>query len=118
VQAFERRAVTSEFWQNAATVAAGLRVPKPLGDFLILDDLYASGGEAVAASDSEMLAACRRMAELEGIFGAPEGGAGLVAIQKLAAQGKIRPDETVVLFNTGSGYKYVEAWQSSLGMLR
>jgi threonine synthase len=116
VKAFEQHRESSEFWNDAATVAAGLRVPKPLGDFLILEDLYASHGEAVAASDEEMLAACRQMAELEGIFAAPEGGAGLVAIQKLLEQKKIKSGESVVLFNTGSGYKYVEAWQATLGM--
>src|SRR5215213_9878414 len=68
VQAFEQRRDSSEFFENAATVASGLRVPKPLGDFLILGDLYASGGQAVAATDAEMLAACRDMAALEGIF--------------------------------------------------
>ena len=115
VKAFERRSESSEFWSNAATLASGLRVPKPLGDFLILEGVYASGGHAVAANDKEMLAACRDMAALEGIFAAPEGGAGLVAASKLAGQGKISRDETVVLFNTGSGYKYIEAWQAALG---
>jgi threonine synthase len=116
VKAFHQRDESSEFWNNAATVASGLRVPKPLGDFLILEDVYASHGEAIAASDQEMLAACREMAALEGIFAAPEGGAGLVAVQKLVEQNKIERDETVVLFNTGSGYKYIEAWQAALGM--
>jgi threonine synthase len=114
VKAFQRHGDSSEFFENAATVASGLRVPKPLGDFLILADLYASGGEAVAATDQEMLAACRDMAALEGIFAAPEGGAGLVATAKLLKQQKIRRDETVVLFNTGSGYKYLEAWNTAL----
>ena len=114
VSAFERHGDSAEFFENAATVASGLRVPKPLGDFLILADLYASGGEAVAATDQEMLAACRDMAALEGIFAAPEGGAGLAATTKLIADHKIRADETVVLFNTGSGYKYLEAWESAL----
>ena len=114
VTAFEQHRESSEFFSNAATVASGLRVPKPLGDFLILADLYASGGEAVAATDAEMLHACRDIAALEGIFAAPEGGAGLVAIEKLIAAKKIQPDETVVLFNTGSGYKYLEAWQAAL----
>ena len=115
VRAFERREEKSDFWQNAATVASGLRVPKPLGDFLILADIYQSHGEAIAASDDEMMRACRLMAELEGIFAAPEGGAGLASIQKLVESGKIQRDEKVVLFNTGSGYKYVEAWQTALG---
>lgn len=114
VKAFEHHRETSEFFENAATVASGLRVPKALGDFLILADLYASGGEAVSATDEEMLAACRDMAALEGIFAAPEGGAGLVAAVKLIKAKKIHTNETVVLFNTGSGYKYLEAWQAAL----
>ena len=89
-----------------------LRVPKPLGDFLILADLYASHGEAVAATDDEMLAACRDMATLEGIFAAPEGGAGLAATRKLVEQKKIQRHETVVLFNTGSGYKRLAFYAS------
>ena len=114
VRAFEQRSEVSKRWENATTVAAGLRVPKPLGDFLILADLYASHGEAVAATDGELMTACRDMARLEGILAAPEGGAGLVAIQKLIKQGKIGRGESVVLFNTGSGYKYLEAWQAAL----
>ena len=114
VKAFDEHRESSEFFTNAATLASGLRVPKPLGDFLILRDLYASHGEAVTATDDEMLVACREMAALEGVFAAPEGGAGLVAIEKLVKQKKIQRDESVVLFNTGSGYKYVEAWQAAL----
>lgn len=115
VNAFEQHGETCEFWNNAATLASGLRVPKPLGDFLILADLYASHGEAVAEGDDAMMAACRDMAALEGLFAAPEGGAGLAAAQTLVEKGKIQRDETVVLFNTGSGYKYLEAWQATLG---
>jgi threonine synthase len=118
VRAFEQHASASVMWENAATVAAGLRVPKPLGDFLILADVYASGGEAVAVSDADLMAACREMAHFEGILGAPEGGAGLASIGKLLAAGKIARDETVVLFNTGSGYKYLEAWEDALGTSR
>ena len=114
VRAFERRAAVSEKWEQAVTVAAGLRVPKALGDFLILADIYASGGEAVATSDEALMSACRKLARLEGILAAPEGGAGLAAIETLVTQGKIPPGESVVLFNTGSGYKYVEAWQAAL----
>jgi threonine synthase len=110
VRAFERRAATSETWANAATVASGLRVPRPLGDFLILADVYASGGEAVAVSDEALMRACRDMARLEGVFAAPEGGAGLAAVQKLVEAGRIGRSESVVLFNTGGGYKYLEAW--------
>jgi len=115
VRAFERHESASVMWENASTVAAGLRVPKPLGDFLILSDVYASGGEAVAVSDAELMAACVEMARLEGILGAPEGGAGLAAISKLIALGKIARNESVVLFNTGSGYKYLEAWHAAAG---
>jgi threonine synthase len=112
VRAFEQHRDSSEFFDNAATLASGLRVPKPLGDFLILADLYASQGDAIAATDEEMMAACREMAAFEGLFAAPEGGAGLVAAKKLIEKKKISPSDTVVLFNTGSGYKYLEAWQT------
>ena len=116
VRAFEQHATASVMWQNATTVAAGLRVPKALGDFLILADVYASRGEAVAVTDAELMSACVEMARLEGILGAPEGGAGLAAIRRLVEQGKIARHESVVLFNTGSGYKYLEAWQAALGL--
>ena len=81
---------------------------------VILADIYASHGEAVAVSDAALMAACRDLARLEGIFAAPEGGAGLAAIQALLEAGKIARGESVVLFNTGSGYKYLEAWQAAL----
>jgi threonine synthase len=114
VRAFDAHAETSEFWNDAATVASGLRVPNALGDFIVLAVLYASGGEAVAVSDEDLMQACRELAKLEGIFAAPEGGAGLVAVEKLVEQNKIRREEKVVVFNTGSGYKYLEAWQAAL----
>jgi threonine synthase len=116
VKAFEQRADVSEKWENASTVAAGLRVPKALGDFLILADVYASGGEAIAVSDDELMTACRELARLEGILAAPEGGAGLAAIRHLVDEGKIARHESVVLFNTGSGYKYLEAWQAAMAL--
>ena len=115
VEAFARRAATSNAWQDATTVAAGLRVPKALGDFIILADIYESRGEAIAVSDEALMAACRDLARLEGIFAAPEGGAGLAATQTLVRAGRIGREESVVLFNTGSGYKYLEAWQEALG---
>lgn len=115
VRAFDRRADSAEPWEHASTVAAGLRVPKPLGDFLILRDIYASRGAAVAVSDDELMAACRDLARLEGVLAAPESGAGLATIRALVEQRQIEPDESVVLFNTGSGYKYLEAWQSAVG---
>ena len=114
VRAFTAHAAASEFWQDATTVASGLRVPKALGDFIVLANVYASRGEAVAVSDAELMHACRRLAKLEGVFAAPEGGAGLCAVEKLVRDNKIGRDETVVVFNTGSGYKYLEAWQAAL----
>ncbi len=114
VEAFRKSAESSEFWAHAATIASGLRVPKALGDFLILSFLRASRGTAVAATDDEMLAAGRELAALEGIFAAPEGAATVVAARKLVAEKWIKPRETVVLFNTGTGYKYSEAWEEAL----
>ncbi len=115
VKAWEEGKPASEPWPDAATVASGLRVPKALGDFLILRMLRQTHGIAVTATDEEMLAAGRELASAEGIFAAPEGAATLVAARKLAASGWIHPHETVVLFNTGCGYKYTEAWQQALG---
>jgi threonine synthase len=114
VDAYEKGGVASEFWNNAATVASGLRVPKALGDFIILADIKDTSGIAVAATDEEMLEAARQLAALEGIFAAPEGAATLVAARKLAASKWIHPDDSVVLFNTGTGYKYSEAWEQAL----
>ncbi len=115
VKAWEEAKPASEPWPNATTVASGLRVPKALGDFIILRMLRQTRGIAVTATDEEMLAAGRELAAAEGIFAAPEGAATLVAARKLMACGWIRPHEAVVLFNTGSGYKYAEAWQRALG---
>jgi threonine synthase len=115
VDAFERGAESAYFWENAATVASGLRVPKALGDFLILAGVRETEGTALAVSDREMLAAGKELASEEGIFAAPEGAATVVAARKLAARGWIKPRERVVLFNTGCGYKYAEAWARALG---
>src|ERR1051325_1107324 len=87
VRAFERHERRSEFWQNASTVAAGLRVPKPLGDFLILDAVQQSGGAAIAISDTEIIDAGIRLAEEEGIFVAPEGAACLPALERVLKSG-------------------------------
>jgi len=115
VDAFERGAESADFWENAATVASGLRVPKALGDFLILAGVRETGGTAIAVSDREMLETGKEFASLEGIYAAPEGSATVVAARKLAARGWIKPRERVVLFNTGCGYKYTEAWARTLG---
>ena len=108
VKAWDEGRDVAEMWPNAATIAAGLRVPKPYGDYLILDILKKSGGLAIAASDAEILAAARHWAKVEGVFGAPEGAASLVAYQKLLASEFFTPEDTVVLFNTGSGLKYLD----------
>jgi threonine synthase len=99
-------------WPGAATFASGLRVPKAYGDYLILDILKKSSGTAVAATDEEMLAATRHWASKEGVFAAPEGAASLVAYQKLRASGFFTPDDTVVLFNTGTAYKYLDMMEA------
>jgi threonine synthase len=115
VHAFERGENSAPMWESATTIASGLRVPKALGDFLVLQGVRATNGTAVTSTDDEMLAAGRELASLEGIFAAPEGAATVVAARKLAATGWIQPQESVVLFNTGCGYKYAEAWQRALG---
>ncbi len=110
VRAFDRGEARSQFWDNAATVAAGLRVPKPLGDFLILDAVRASGGTALAVSDGELLDAGIRLAREEGIFAAPEGAACVAALEKLLASGFLKPADRIVIYNTGAGLKYLEAY--------
>ncbi len=110
VRAFDEGEEFATLWAGAATVADGLRVPAAVGDFLILRALRASGGTAIAVSDQEMLDYAREMGRYTGIFPAPEGAATLVAQVKLLEQGWIKPDETVVLFNTGSGLKYAHLW--------
>jgi len=113
VKAWDEGRSQSEMWPNASTIAAGLRVPKPYGDYLILDILKKSGGLAISATDAEILTATRHWAQIEGIFAAPEGAATLVAYQKLLASGFFAPDDTVVLFNTGSGLKYLDVLDTS-----
>src|SRR5260370_17511732 len=114
VKAWEARRAAAEFFPNAATIASGLRVPGPLGDLMMLRMLRQTKGTALAVTDPGMLQAGRELASLEGIFAAPEGAATVIGARKLAASGWIQPEETVVLFNTGTGYKYAEAWQRAL----
>jgi threonine synthase len=95
---------------NAATVASGLRVPRAIGDFLILDVLRKSGGTAVAVTDDELIAATREIGAAEGLFCAPEGAACLPALRRLIGAGRVNSDERVVLFNTGAGVKYLETF--------
>jgi threonine synthase len=107
-KAWDEHRPASEMWPNAATLASGLRVPKPYADYLILDILQQSGGLALTATDPEILAATRQWARIEGIFAAPEGAASLVAYQKLRTSGYFSEQDTVVLFNTGTGLKYLD----------
>jgi threonine synthase len=110
VRAFERGEQRAEFWQGASTVAAGLRVPKPLGDKLILDALRASAGTAIAIDDEEIIDSGIELASLEGIFAAPEGAACVAALRKLLAKGFLKPTERIVIYNTGAGLKYLETY--------
>ena len=107
VKAFEKGATFCDFWVNANTLASGLRVPKSFADALILKDLRESQGTAVAVSDNDILQAQSQLGRTEGIFTAPEGAATLVAYKRLLDRKWIAPDEKVILFNTGSGLKYL-----------
>jgi len=109
VRAFESGATHADEFRDASTVASGLRVPKAIGDFLILDALRKSGGTAVAVSDEELIAAVGEIGSREGMFVAPEGAACLPALQKLLQRGEVNRGEEVVFFNTGAGIKYIEA---------
>ncbi|QQS34211.1 MAG: threonine synthase [Acidobacteriota bacterium] len=111
VRAFHAGERFADEFENAATVASGLRVPKAIGDFLILDALRASGGTAVAVTDDELVAAVAEIGAATGIFTAPEGAACLPALRKLIATGFIKGGERVVFFNTGAGVKYLETFQ-------
>jgi len=116
IKALDEGKAVSEMWQDAHTLAAGLRVPKAYGDFIILDIVRRSGGTAVAVTDDETMTAVRRMAETEGIFAAPEGAAALAAYEKLLASGFLQQADEVVLFNTGSGYKYLDTFAKYWGV--
>ena len=111
VQALADGARTAAPIAHPYTVAAGLRVPKAIGDFIILDILRRSRGTAVSVSDADLMAAARQVAAAEGIFPAPEGAACVPALQTLLERGALKPDERVVAFNTGGGLKYVDVWQ-------
>jgi len=116
VKAFQEKRNTSEMWPDAHTLASGLRVPKAYADFIVLDILRESHGLAVAVNDGEIMDAFKELATEEGIFAAPEGAAGLVAYKKLVANGFLNMDERVVLFNTGSGYKYIDTIATYYGV--
>lgn len=107
VRAFQQKWERAEFWQNAETIAAGLRVPGAFADRSILRALHASRGAAVAVTDDEILAAQKELARMEGVFAAPEGAATWAALKHLVQTGWVHSSERVVLFNTGSGLKYL-----------
>jgi threonine synthase len=109
VTAFRKGERFAELHQNAHTKASGLRVPAAVGDFIMIDLIRASGGTAVTVTDDEMIACAKEIAAKTGVFACPEGGATLAAYRRLVADGAIGAEETTVLFNTGSGVKYLEA---------
>jgi threonine synthase len=108
VRAFERGTPRAEFWENAETIAAGLRVPGAVGDALMLRALRESNGTAVAVGEEDILDGVKLLGRTEGIFASPEGGAAVAGLRQLAQRGWIKPDERVVLFNTGSALKYLD----------
>ncbi|QMV17913.1 threonine synthase [Granulicella sp. 5B5] len=116
--AFEAGKETSEFFQNAATFAAGLRVPKPYGDYIILDILKQSGGRAVSSDDAAILESILDWAKEEGIFLSPEGAAATAAYDSLLKSGEIKSGERVVLFNTGAGLKYTDMTAEAMKLKR
>jgi threonine synthase len=117
VKAFAEGKDEAPFWENAHTLAHGLRVPKALGDFLMLRILRRSHGAGIAVSEAEIVQGVKDAAAAEGLFMAPEGGACVAALSKLAASGHLAADDSVVVFNTGTGYKYVDtlapAWDTA-----
>jgi threonine synthase len=107
---------TAEMWQDAHTLAAGLRVPKAYGDFIILDIVRQSAGTAIAVSDDEIMDGVKAMASVDGIFACPEGAAALAAYEQLLQTGFLESSDRVVLFNTGSGYKYLDVFAKYWGI--
>ncbi len=108
VRAFEQGLEKAPMWENAATLADGLRVPRAIGDFLVLRAVRESGGTALAVSDQSMVDGMLTIGATEGVSAAPEGGAALAALERLLARAVIKPHESVVLFNTGGALKYLD----------
>ena len=108
VKAFEKKKNSADLWENPQTIAAGLRVPSAVGDFLILKAVYESNGQALAVSEDEIMENTYELASKEGIFSSPEGGASMAALKKLIKTELIKPEDKIVVFITGSGYKYLE----------
>jgi threonine synthase len=112
VRAFETGTESAAAWDNAATIADGLRVPRAIGDFLVLEAVRASGGTAIAVSDRSMVEGMLLAGKLEGISMAPEGGAAVAAVQQLLASRTVAADDAVVIFNTGGALKYLDVLPS------
>ena len=108
VRAYQQGKEKADPWENATTVADGLRVPRAIADFLILRAVRESKGTALAVTDEDMVRDMVDIGRLEGVSAAPEGGAALAAIRQLVADGSIKPHQTVVLFNTGGALKYLD----------
>jgi threonine synthase len=115
-KAYEQGEAVSQMWQNAATFASGLRVPKPYGDYIILDAVRQSQGTMVALTDEQILVSLRDWASQEGVLLSPEGAAATAAYDHLIGTGFLNPADRVVLFNTGSGNKYTDVLAKSLGI--
>ncbi|MDE0126819.1 MAG: threonine synthase [Bryobacterales bacterium] len=112
VRAWEAGEIESRHWENASTVASGLRVPKALGDFLVLEALRQSRGTALSIDDQETLDAGLLLAESEGLFVAPEGATCVAAARRLLRDGFLSRDDELLIYNTGTGLKYLEAWET------
>ena len=112
VRAFQQDAETSIYWEGASTLAAGLRVPKAIGDFLVLKAVRESNGICLSVTDHELLIAGRSLAKHEGLFVAPEGAACFAALEKLLQSKFLHGDDEIVIFNTGTGLKYINQWMS------
>jgi len=117
-RAFDAGAASSQMWQNAATFASGLRVPKPYGDAIILDILRASNGIALTQTDDQILASILDWSRAEGIFLSPEGAAVTAAYDQLLAEGYLKPSDRVVMFNTGAGLKYTDVTAEAMQLKR
>ena len=117
-RAFEGGEKVSQMWQNASTFASGLRVPKPYGDYIMLEILRESGGAALSFTDDQILASLRDWARNEGIFLSPEGATATVAYEHLLQQGTLKPEDRVILFNTGAGLKYTDVTAEAAGLHR
>ncbi len=118
VRAFEHHEKVSQMWPDAATFASGLRVPKPYGDYIMLEILKESAGIAVALPDDQILVSLKDWAKTEGVFLSPEGAAATAAYGHLLQSGFLKPSDRVVLFNTGSGLKYTDITAEAAGIQR